>query len=191
MATKTRIDAKRLESEFALRVKAEFIPFSQSRNANTDFKSLNWRVTLQTCPTHPVAGEIHWRDVLTTEYSAGTGHCPGDKLKLGKYEKRSVIAAEIETGRAHTWPNWAQSARAIVPASPIMPDAANVVYSLIMDAEVIDYAGFEDWAANFGYDTDSRKGEQIYRDCLEIGLKLRAIIGDAKLSALREEFQDF
>lgn len=74
---------------------------------------------------------------------------------------------------------------------PILPDATNVIYSLVIDSSVLDHATFESWASEFGYDPDSRKGESIYRACLEIALKMRAAIGDAGMAALREAFQDY
>jgi hypothetical protein len=47
------------------------------------------------------------------------------------------------------------------------------------------------WADTYGYDKDSRSGEKIYRACLEIGLKLRAMIGDQNITKLRDLFQDY
>jgi hypothetical protein len=60
-----------------------------------------------------------------------------------------------------------------------------------MDADAIDHATFADWASDFGYETDSRQAERIYKQCLEIGLKLRAMLGDSTLSELREAAQDY
>jgi hypothetical protein len=71
------------------------------------------------------------------------------------------------------------------------PSAADVLYSLALDASVLDSATFEEWASELGYDPDSRSAEKIYRACLEIALKLRAAIGDAGLEQLREAFQDY
>jgi hypothetical protein len=73
----------------------------------------------------------------------------------------------------------------------ILPKTADVVHSLIMDASVLDSGGFEDWASELGYDTDSRNAESIYRACLEIALKLRAGLGENALSELREAAQDY
>ena len=60
-----------------------------------------------------------------------------------------------------------------------------------MDADVLDYPTFEEWADTFGYDCDSRSAEKTYRDCLEIALKMRAIFGEADLTKLRDTFQDY
>lgn len=74
---------------------------------------------------------------------------------------------------------------------PILPDPVDVIYSLVMDSSVLDHATFESWAGDFGYDPDSRKGESIYRQCLEIALSLRAAVGDSGLQTLAEAFQDY
>lgn len=60
-----------------------------------------------------------------------------------------------------------------------------------MDSDVLESSGFEEWASNFGYETDSRKADSIYRACLEIALKLKAVIGNDGLEQLRLAFQDY
>ena len=66
-----------------------------------------------------------------------------------------------------------------------------VVWSLLNDARAIDYACFEDWADDYGYDSDSRKAEKIYNDCLAIGLKLRAGLGENLMEKLRDTLLDY
>lgn len=173
--------AARVVAKLGLTVKAEFVPFSKSRNAKPDSSfgkgpCLNWRVTL----------EHAGRSILTTDYSAGYGHCPASKLSVkeagnqNSIMRMEMIKQECETGRTHRSPN-----------KPIMPDTLDFIYSLAIDSDVIDFARFEDWASEFGYDPDSRKAESTYRNCLEIALRLRAGIGDANLTRLREAFQDY
>ncbi len=59
---------------------------------------------------------------------------------------------------------------------PTPPTAADVLYALMMDVSGLDQ-GFEGWATGYGYDTDSRKAEAIYRQCLETLPKLHALLG--------------
>jgi hypothetical protein len=187
--TTDRMTSERLAAEFGLSIRAEFVPLSRSRNAGK-WESLNWKITLLKARPGADASEI-----LTTDYSAGSGHCPADKIaKLPagchiplKHYKADAIKFECETGREAKH-SWGGNLRA---GSPILPDAADVVYSLCMDGGAIDCAGFEDWAREYGYDVDSRKAESDYRICLDIGLKLRAALGESMLSKLREAFQDF
>jgi hypothetical protein len=57
------------------------------------------------------------------------------------------------------------------------PTAYDVLYCLIADASGID-SGFEDWAREFGYDTDSRKAEGIYKTIQDNTKKLRKFLAD-------------
>jgi hypothetical protein len=68
---------------------------------------------------------------------------------------------------------------------PIKPDPLDVIHSLALDSDVLDFPTFEQWASEFGYDEDSRKAEKIYHACLTIGLRMRAALGDAALQELQ------
>lgn len=70
---------------------------------------------------------------------------------------------------------------------PTPPDLASVLDCLRSDASSIDDArSFEDWAANFGYDTDSRKAEKAYRACQDSAQALRHFLGRKAYDALME-----
>lgn len=150
----------------ALTYHADFVPWSTSRNAAEDRPSLNWRITF----TRGGAS-------LTTDYMQGIGHLPGYQ-----HGRKSVDQDAVEKNAAQSgvWHGRKLSA----------PDAADVMQSLLMDAEAMDYADFESWANKFGSDHDSRAAEKTYRACLDIGLKLRAMLGDEKMAALRELLHD-
>ena len=55
----------------------------------------------------------------------------------------------------------------------------------------LDAGGFENWAAEYGFDPDSRKAESIYRLCLEYALAMRAALGDSGMAELCNAFQDY
>lgn len=64
------------------------------------------------------------------------------------------------------------------------PTAVEVMDCLCADAAGIENAtGFEDWAADLGYDPDSRRAEAIYKQCGELADELRAF--------LRGDFETF
>lgn len=159
---------------------AKFVPYSQSRNAGKR-ESINWIVSLSV-----------GKQELNTDYSQGIGHFPqviqNSLVKVTLHTKRVVTNGLIEQGRipAGMLPEIKSSQRALHA-----PPLTDVLYSLISDASVIDYAGFEDWASEFGYSEDSREAERTYRACLEIALKLRSMLGDTRLEQLRELFQDY
>lgn len=176
-------------ARLGLTIEADFVPFSQSRNKAEKHPTLNWRVMVKR----------NGRAVIVTDYSAGVGHAPSHKAKripvgYGRtlsFWQRDAGAWECENGFA-ALPQWhgAEGFRAD-RKKPIKPDPVDVIWSLSRDADVIDAGGFDQWAADLGYDTDSRKAEATYRACLEIALQLRAAIGDDGLKALQEAGQDF
>lgn len=209
-----------------LTIDCVFVPFSQSRNRAEKTPNLNWVVTVKR----------NGRDVLTTDYSAGMGHCPGYKAgrvptafqphdykthdgkpykgttsayrkatpgeSLSQY-RNAVAAAECESGVAMELNPFGRDSRNVFEpkrtrgdnrsrqVAPILPDVLDVIYSLVADSGVLDAGGFEDWAADYGYDPDSRSAESTYRACLDIALKMRGAIGEAGLESLREAFQDY
>jgi hypothetical protein len=42
------------------------------------------------------------------------------------------------------------------------PTAESVLENMLSSAQGVEYASFEEWAEDYGYDTDSRKAEQTY-----------------------------
>ena len=136
---------------------------------------MQWRVTLL----------YQGKEVLSTDFHAGVGACPS--YKAGAFLSVDYVEAlkfECKTGHASVGSFG-------LKGKPIMPKPADVLYSLLMESDTMDYCNFEDWAASLGYDQDSRKAERVYRACLDTALKLRAALGDALLKELREAFQDY
>jgi len=175
-----------------LSIRAEFVPFSQSRNANEKHRSLNWRVTLVRRTMNENA-DARFRDILTTDYSAGIAHCPSYKASVKRLgHQNSVLRSrfidwECENGKeSHT--NEHQSPYG---HKSILPDAPSVIASLVLDADVLNHGSFEDWAGDFGYDVDSRNAEKTYRACLAIALQLRNGIGKDNLAALADAARAF
>lgn len=169
-----------------LATRAEFVPWSRSRNFKEDAKpsdrSLNWKVTLTK----------DGRDVMTFGYSAGVGHCPSYKFNARwTLDYTALIEWETEHGYPATDKLGGRYPVRRPGSKRIEPKTLDVVSSLILDASAIDYPTFEEWAGDLGYDTDSRKGEAAYRACLETALKLRAVLGDDGLNRLRDAASDY
>lgn len=172
-----------IAARVGLTMSAEFVPFSRSRNAkpveskgpskaSKPWRSLNWRIAL----SH------RGREILSTDYSAGEAHAPSYKHGDRSADRAEAVAIEIETGKvAHFVPGGVVAGHKPVPAPPL----GNVLQSLASDSDVVDAGGFESWARDYGYDTDSRSAEAIYRACLDIALKLRGELGERGLAELR------
>ena len=59
------------------------------------------------------------------------------------------------------------------------PTAASVLDCLASDAAGVENArSFEDWCGDYGYDTDSRKAENIFKACEKQAEKLKNFLGD-------------
>ncbi len=175
---------------------AKFVPVSQSRNAKEKFKpakdagpydygsewhpTLNWVITV-----------ARGNQALTLDYSQGIANLPGYSERSSKMVmEHDAILVAVETGkwcRTHDKAGFRNGVPVALPA----PSLLDVLYCIIQDSSVLNYAGFEDWASDYGYDVDSRNGEKTYHACLEIGLKLQAMLGAAALASLRELFQDY
>lgn len=170
----------------AITVECEFVPQSQSRNAGESALSLNWRVAVLR-DGRPIRG------IEAVDYMQGIGHAPSHKSPpkwhgqpAPKWLQEQCQRVEAETGKLARISVYRGEAEE-TPNKPLSPpSAADVVSSLCLDASALDHATFEDWASDYGYDTDSRSAERIYRQCLAYALALRAAIGDAGLSELRD-----
>jgi hypothetical protein len=68
------------------------------------------------------------------------------------------------------------------------PAALSVLSALLLDSYADDVT-FEDWAGEFGYDTDSRSAERTYDACREEAAKLREFLG-AEFDAYRQAEND-
>ena len=65
------------------------------------------------------------------------------------------------------------------------PSAEDVLDCLASDASGVDNASsFEDWCGEYGYDTDSRKAERIFKVCERQAAKLRNFLGQDDYEAL-------
>jgi hypothetical protein len=60
---------------------------------------------------------------------------------------------------------------------------AEVLARVLADGEGACRVGFEDWASEFGYDTDSRKAERIYMTCQEQGRQAARLVRDPVVTA--------
>ena len=150
-----RETVNRLAHELGLEIACQFVPFSQSRNAkpragqDKPWRSLNWRVTVTRAGSSAPG--------LTVDYSQGEGHAPAHKAtadRFDKWQRAQAIALEIETGKiARAFMGGKPQATAKpVPA----PEIADILHALALDSGVLNYARYEDWAGEFGYDADSR-----------------------------------
>jgi len=68
------------------------------------------------------------------------------------------------------------------------PTAADVLSGLLLDTTVENYDSFEAWAADLGYDPDSRRAVRTYQECQKLVPLVRLFLGndDKLIAELRE-----
>lgn len=70
------------------------------------------------------------------------------------------------------------------------PTLVDITAALLSDAEtIINTDSFEDWAANLGYDTDSRKAEETYRQIQVNTGRLLRLFRTTDLAALLKKYE--
>ncbi len=109
---------------------------------------------------------FHWsvtigkgKQSLTTDYYMGAGHVTVPK-SIERMFKNDAISKEMYARHV----------------KPTPPEVADVVHSLVSDASALDEP-FADWASNCGYDDDSIKAKAIYDQCIELGHKIKRLLG--------------
>lgn len=193
-----REELSALMVEKGIRVESAFVPWSKSRNApGSDsgfaidakarakgWRSFNWRVSIER------GDPGQYPPILKTDYAQGEGHSPAAAImaKPGPYHRKPrcldwerAVMHELETGREFNF------SIAGVNGKKILPPEVDVFACLVQDGMgAINAGSFENWASEYGYDTDSRKAEAAYNECLKHGLALRAAFGEGFLSKAAE-----
>lgn len=118
---------------------------------------------------------------LQTEYSMGCAHRhhprnPNRPIKLPSPYKRLTVD-ELERLK-RTVPN--------------KPELTDVMYSLVLDAQCVAFGQtFEDFAAELGYDEDSRTAERAFNACRDTYFGLIRMVGQKGFEELCELYQDY
>jgi len=129
------------------------------------------------CDSWSVSFTRSGKERFVTDYHTGIGHrqskqpMPADIKRLGKN-----ILARLDWER--------------MCVKPVTPQAASVLYSLLLDAQGAEQ-NFIDWCAEYGYDSDSMKAHKIYTACCEILQKVRAFFTNEERATMQELLQDY
>lgn len=135
--------------------------------------------------------------VIETPYKLGVGHvklpaAPSFEMihVVGDHATAGNILDALRRGK-RIRPEYEREERAIYDAAArkqgLAPKPADVLHSLLADGEAFfNGQTFEDWAANLGFDPDSRKAEAAYRACDETGRRLARMFSPDDVAQLRE-----
>ena len=119
--------------------------------------------------------------ILDTEYADlnwhGTkihgGHLATDDSGWKHYAFQVAFQPPYKTAISFDWKNGTGHVDKL--KRPTKPNPAEVLGCVCSDYLSAALESFPDWAANFGYDEDSRKAHRIYEDCQTLGPKLRSL----------------
>lgn len=172
-----------LIAELGLEIKNKFVPFSVSKNAEEKNKSINWKVTIS----------AKNKNKIILDYSQGVGHLPYPQTILGctNYQKKVVeeaILVAVETGIAKKIIFKDKDVKISIGNNEIpFPTLKEVLYCLVSEANVRESLVYEDWANDYGYDPDSRKGKKIYEACKKQTSDLLKVLGsESNLDKIQE-----
>jgi len=85
----------------------------------------------------------------------------GDSLPSRSFDRRTIHEAAVR--------------ECFVPTPPTLSEVLSAVAQDVRS--VMDVFDYDEWAADFGYDADSRKGEKIYQAIRRQASKLKALLG--------------
>lgn len=182
MNTQTSNTLQDFIDSLGLEYAATFQPKPQPRET-VEHPQLHWLVTLR-----------KGKQVIQVPYSEGMGHVEGykqfHKTPFDKRMAEECYRKTCETGNLYRYNNHGEIWPSVLGhhVQP-PPKLVNVLWCLVQDASVLNYSSYEEWCPELGYDIDSRKGEESYRQCLRQSLALKNILGHDTLEKLTELYQ--
>lgn len=158
---------------------------------------------------HP---QLHWLITLSNgkqsaqfPYFEGIAHVQGyqqppwnGRMTIAQAEEQKQYRKTCETGLLYNTTDRSAAFGTVKGKQPA-PDLLDVLYCLVSDASVRHVSTYEEWASDYGYDADSRKGEETYRACQKQTTDLLRVLGGGtvgrnaldRLEKLEELFQDY
>lgn len=139
---------------------------------------LNWMCTLS-----------RGKRSFDAEFHQGYALIKGLPKTKDIYLQKEMIRLICETGYMHEilepWQRPVRSNKRVT--EPLLKE---VLYYLCLDAQVLNYATFEEWANEYGYEEDNRKAEALYRECITQSLKLSNLIGSTTIESLNDAYAE-
>jgi hypothetical protein len=121
------------------------------------------------------------REVLTTSFTTGVGCVPG--FWPGPPSDPQMLEMVLRTGEGG-WYYDEQGARQYAPGPPILPNPEQVLCSLILDADGLEFDSFEAWADAYGVDPKGSQAQADFRLCRRNGRALKRALGDEWMRSL-------
>lgn len=146
---------------------------------DNNWKCDAWRVTLSKgtdAKGFKLPGFEGKAETFETDYYTGTGH------------RKPIKGASVDKGNPGTVYREQWEKRNL---RPVTPSAADVLYSLTLDASAADMS-FNEWCADYNDgNNDSIKAFNTYQACCAIGKDLARVLDRKTLAELRDLLQDY
>ena len=110
---------------------------------------------------------------ITSTITFGNNVRTSEKLDSWKQNANPWTVQLRYQGRQYTFPFWTGTGWT---SEPNAFDAAHCVLSDAVGFE--NSRSFEDWAGDYGYDTDSREAERLYRAVERVHTNVKRLLGD-------------
>jgi hypothetical protein len=147
----------------------------------------------------PVTLSRNGKPVFSTIYKMGVGHFEKQTLRYIHEQftpvKNTIRKHGVSVVSVLRQADQAEALGIIAAAAEryeVKPQLADVIASLLLDGSPdFDALSFEDWSADYGYDTDSRIALETYTDCVKTGQAIRRAVTPAELETLREAAAEY
>lgn len=106
--------------------------------------------------------------------------------------KETTYEVTYSKGEGHRVPLKDWQKKMGIPGAPIPPTIEEVVTDILIDSVPFcwGHITYENWADEFGYDKDSRKGEAIFRETEKNVLAFRNLIGAKAFAEMVPHFRE-
>lgn len=150
------------------------------------------------CIAYVVSLSLNGREIWRGDYRLGVGHVKPFPAYDRAADSWRCGFTENEENLCHHWGRkvsarftdkqlWSATAAKLAKFQKVAPKLEDVAHSLLSEGSAyFDAQRFEDWAADLGYDPDSRKAEATFKACDEIGRALSRAFTPEQLEGLRE-----
>jgi len=152
-------------------------PYNTSHDAPWEKKSLKFKMELyRKGRVVPPNGIL----ILAFNYHFGMGHLKGKPLRyFGDFDANPTIY------NYDRFQNLLDNVKLI--ENNLDFTIRDILRSLAMDADVLNYVDFPDWAENYDYSPDSIKAKGIYDATLSQTLKLKQLFTEDEIHRLADE----
>lgn len=139
------------------------------------------------------------RKVKTLEYKLGAGHVKRETLEaLRRSTDQGLDTLTLNTmirqphARHANMTYYRTILEAAAKRGKVAPTVADVLHSMLLDgAAHLDSLTFEEWAGEFGYDTDSRRALAMFEACCDEGRAIARACNPEEIAALRDAASNF